>query len=328
MNIYEILGIIYILTMVVAVVPMIIIVIHKINAGNIAKEMYMNLILAGLIMIISAMYFFIDYYSTITEHIGVVAIVRIVDAWLTISLQFIWFCTVRTIFFDDEKNLFWKCLLLIYLYVLVINLVCYGFFMDENYYICESELRKLSEFMEMVEGVIYVVIHLTIVYRIVVEERFVLNKKEMFHKVFCLIGTAVLIALSCQSAVSGCHFISGETILYNYNPYYLNLVPISLMLFGLNLMCYTFKCYSSCFSTRKSDFNSLNDFAIKNELTNRETQIIKMLYEGNTYQEIADELYISLNTVKRHINNSYRKLGVSSKMELIRLIRNSCNIGK
>ena len=49
----------------------------------------------------------------------------------------------------------------------------------------------------------------------------------------------------------------------------------------------------------------------------RELEIIKMMAEGHSNQEIADRLYIALSTVKTHINNIYAKLGVTSRTRAI-----------
>ncbi len=51
------------------------------------------------------------------------------------------------------------------------------------------------------------------------------------------------------------------------------------------------------------------------ELTPREVEILAPLAKGKTYSEIAASLYISPNTVRRHIENIYRKLAVNSKVE-------------
>lgn len=55
-------------------------------------------------------------------------------------------------------------------------------------------------------------------------------------------------------------------------------------------------------------------------LTERERQISDLLSRGRTYRMIADELFLSENTVKTHIKNIYSKLGVQSKAELIKLL--------
>ena len=55
-------------------------------------------------------------------------------------------------------------------------------------------------------------------------------------------------------------------------------------------------------------------------LTPRETQIATLLFEGSTIRYIATILHIAEGTVKRIIYNLYRKLGVSSQVELVREI--------
>ena len=53
------------------------------------------------------------------------------------------------------------------------------------------------------------------------------------------------------------------------------------------------------------------------KLTERECEIVTLLMRGRTYRMIADELYLSENTVKTHIKNIYAKLQVRNKTELI-----------
>jgi len=52
-------------------------------------------------------------------------------------------------------------------------------------------------------------------------------------------------------------------------------------------------------------------------LTARETEILRLVAAGMRNQEIADQLVISLATVKRHIANTYGKLGVTHRTEAV-----------
>ncbi|HXU15374.1 MAG TPA: response regulator transcription factor [Terriglobales bacterium] len=51
-------------------------------------------------------------------------------------------------------------------------------------------------------------------------------------------------------------------------------------------------------------------------LTSREVEIISAIKKGSSNREIAGQLAISEETVKRHLSNIYGKLGVSSRLEL------------
>ncbi len=62
---------------------------------------------------------------------------------------------------------------------------------------------------------------------------------------------------------------------------------------------------------------SLEKLASMCSLTSRETEIVRLLEQGNTNQEIAEKLCISMNTVKAHISSIYRKLGVQSRTALV-----------
>ena len=50
-----------------------------------------------------------------------------------------------------------------------------------------------------------------------------------------------------------------------------------------------------------------------NELTPREMEVLKLIGEGKTNQEIADELFIGIKTVKAHVSNVLSKLGVEDR---------------
>lgn len=54
------------------------------------------------------------------------------------------------------------------------------------------------------------------------------------------------------------------------------------------------------------------------ELTRREQEILERLSMGFRYKEIADQLFVSIDTVRTHIRNIYEKLQVNSRAEALR----------
>ena len=58
-------------------------------------------------------------------------------------------------------------------------------------------------------------------------------------------------------------------------------------------------------------------------LTSREGEIVRLLIEGRTNEEIAAALFISNHTVKNHIHNIYKKLGIGNRVQLIQRFRSA-----
>ncbi len=56
-----------------------------------------------------------------------------------------------------------------------------------------------------------------------------------------------------------------------------------------------------------------------NTLSEREMEILKGLVDGLDFRQIAAELFISSNTVRKHISNIYTKLHVTSKVQAVKI---------
>jgi DNA-binding NarL/FixJ family response regulator len=52
-------------------------------------------------------------------------------------------------------------------------------------------------------------------------------------------------------------------------------------------------------------------------LTVTEKEVLELLAQGLLYKEIADKKNVTIDTIKKHIGNIYRKLQVSNKIEAI-----------
>lgn len=52
-------------------------------------------------------------------------------------------------------------------------------------------------------------------------------------------------------------------------------------------------------------------------LSDRETEVLRLLCQGANYKSIAEQIFVSANTVKAHIKNIYRKLEVHTRAEAV-----------
>ena len=62
--------------------------------------------------------------------------------------------------------------------------------------------------------------------------------------------------------------------------------------------------------------STLDLFYEKLHLTEREQEIFSLLLEHKSNQEIADQLYLSVGTVKTHVHNIFMKLEITKRNQL------------
>jgi DNA-binding NarL/FixJ family response regulator len=58
-----------------------------------------------------------------------------------------------------------------------------------------------------------------------------------------------------------------------------------------------------------------------NHLSEREFDVLQLIYSGKTNQQIAAEIFVSINTIKKHIQNAYLKLDAYSRASVIARLR-------
>jgi DNA-binding CsgD family transcriptional regulator len=54
-------------------------------------------------------------------------------------------------------------------------------------------------------------------------------------------------------------------------------------------------------------------------LTSRELEVAQLAIEGLATREIGERLFIGRRTVETHLTNAYAKLGIRSRVELVRI---------
>ena len=52
-----------------------------------------------------------------------------------------------------------------------------------------------------------------------------------------------------------------------------------------------------------------------NNLTEREKEVLELIIQGKSNPQIANELILSIHTVKAHLESIYKKLGVHNKVQ-------------
>ncbi|MBU0473317.1 MAG: helix-turn-helix transcriptional regulator [Bacteroidetes bacterium] len=138
------------------------------------------------------------------------------------------------------------------------------------------------------------------------------------HKQELLIALSIFLTF-CSVGFS----FEGTSFLWFWQKY--PIIPFLLLLFGFFAVRYWLKLeigkerqlilseYKQSIETKKqADFRSI--------LSQREIGVLELINNGLSNKEIADKLFISLSTVKTHINNIYKILDVKSRREAIEKI--------
>ena len=114
---------------------------------------------------------------------------------------------------------------------------------------------------------------------------------------------------------------------HNYNPTIIALIVVFIVLIILPLLNSSLSrilsdhAYLSKISgmTEVEQSKEIVSLVKRYELTGREGEIVMLLLKGRTYKMIAEELYLSENTVKTHLKNAYAKLEVNNKSDLVKI---------
>ena len=75
-------------------------------------------------------------------------------------------------------------------------------------------------------------------------------------------------------------------------------------------------------------FHKMKPASELEQLTARELEILRLLAKGYMYKEIADQLAISMSTVRTHVSAVYEKLHVHSRTEAAMTGRQGINSAK
>ncbi|MCX7773044.1 MAG: helix-turn-helix transcriptional regulator [Clostridia bacterium] len=122
-------------------------------------------------------------------------------------------------------------------------------------------------------------------------------------------------------------FIEKMPVIGPHFPYGILSVPLFFLSLNGLIVLYGYKTFKGYFEERgepaphAATITDSQAFYETYKITAREKEVIELLISGSSYNAICEALHISLSTTKRHVYNIYQKTGVSSKMELLNLMR-------
>lgn len=290
---------------------------YRINRTYIAARR-----LAVVVMLTDILYFIFYYREVVQGRYELDLLFRIIDYILCNILILCWILMLAELL-DRKKHRF---ILPVGAAVTGIRLAASvfvtTFFMGEYYDIANPVICR----MWMISEAVFVsVISVIIMYYGVCGITECISR---LRRNYILICSGLLVLWGIVQGVIDCGLFAGK---YGMSAWDMEIPDFTgAILFAVNL--------ATCIFVFKEDFsplflegkiggesvqepdNALDIIALDHKLTVREREVLGFLYQGFTNPEIAKALYISVNTVKKHIRNIYEKLDVNNRMELIHMV--------
>lgn len=139
-----------------------------------------------------------------------------------------------------------------------------------------------------------------------------LSKDKLYNGLYrfqsTILGLAIFISLLAVSV----HIDNGTAQLaWQDRPFIaLSIISIGLFLFLLYVWVNNYRVHQLSQQRQKGASNRLS------ELTARQREVYDLIIEGKSNKEIVALLFIEHSTLKTHINQIYKKLGIKNRREL------------
>lgn len=155
------------------------------------------------------------------------------------------------------------------------------------------------------------------------------NKKnsDMWEKKYLITLNIIMCIYSCLLYCADLFtelsraYISPETNYpYLYDPIFIIFIIVNIYTAGYLVLSVRQASFSD--SGERSETGTAKQ-EVLTCLSARETEVINLIAKGMNNAEIADELCISVYTVKRHVNNIFKKLEVKNRFELLYKMQNN-----
>ena len=159
-------------------------------------------------------------------------------------------------------------------------------------------LLKDNHSIHMIAALSYFFIGFFVLYRTMTFVNVVDNKKSMAY--------IAAFGLMFSRIMEGLLVLFEDKLIANYT---LLIIIITISL-SLVIVLYFYLYFQN---TKISENDMIKQMAIKYKLGVQEEKVLKLLIQDYSNQEIADELFLSINTIKNHIASIYKKTNMKKK---------------
>ena len=159
-------------------------------------------------------------------------------------------------------------------------------------------LLKEGYSINLIAGLSYSFVAFFVLFRTMTFVNLVDNKKNMIW--------AAAFGLMYSRIMEGLMVLFEDKLIEHYTL----LVVIITVVLSLVIVLYFLLYFQN---SKMSENDAVKNIAVKYKLGTQEEKVLNLLIQGMSNQEIADELFVSVNTIRNHIANIYKKTGMKKK---------------
>lgn len=278
-----------------------------------------NMSFGVTVVAVSILYFFMYFRDVVFKDYDVALFVRVIDYFLYGAVFFFWLRTIHSMG-TEKKHTLAILSWIVGITIASVGMIGTAFFMDDTYSFNDLDTARVYTIIEILISVFAVS---------------VIGKYSFdFVRIAVSKGKRIYVALVSSALIVW----SVQQIFVDYNLYFgqyesawsneiLDTTSITMIIVGLANFIYIFReDFSPQYYVKAQEISEeiqldpIQLAAVQHHLTVREEEVLRLAYEGKNNPEIAEQLFISVNTVKKHMKNIYEKLGVSTRMELVFII--------
>lgn len=169
----------------------------------------------------------------------------------------------------------------------------------------------------------------TVIFVIKYTVKFINEEVDVLRRIFGGFNSILLLIWGIDQAVIDVGLYAGRYGISAWDLKTFDPTAIIMTLMALLTLVYVFKeDFSPIYFIAREENNYDGDTSVdilsivaeENHLSVRECETMRLIYDGYSNLEIADELCIALSTAKKHAKNIYSKMGVSGRMDLVHFI--------
>lgn len=234
--------------------------------------------------------------------------------FLGMGFLWVWFAASDTM--SSRMRLGWRAFEAVCMISLILWAMDSIFFLDEQFHVLNQAGNLVST---LLEGMLLLLMFVLLAV-------FLKNRKfPLYESIGSLIIVGYYLAVFIRDVRIS---FFGLTIVDLVQNNTISLCPIFLVLINiLTAMMLIPQIVEHLFRLRELEQRqaeremSIEEMKEEYSISNREADVLRLICQGMNNAQIAETLFISENTVKKHVNSIFRKMNVSSRPELISQIR-------